>query len=259
MADSPSSDVQVRPAGAHVAEVVWSRPPNNFFDATLLRAIADAVEALDGDPSCRVVVLAPEGKHFCAGSNLAARDRSRDGDAAGEVYRQGARLFNTAKPIVAAVQGAAVGGGLGLALAADFRIVADDARLSANFSRLGYFPGFGLTLTLPRLIGAQAASRMFYTGRRVQAREAVDLGLADQIAPRDELRQACLAFAAEIAETAPLSVAALRSLMRADLQASIAGAIALESAEQARLRSTSDFVEGVKATVEHRPPCFTGT
>lgn len=259
MSATPSFEPQIRSAAPHVAEIVWSRPPNNHLDAELVRGIAEALEALDADPSCRAVVLAPEGKHFCGGANLAGRARSLDNDAAGELYRQALRMFRTAKPVVAAVQGAAIGGGLGLALAADFRVLSDDARLSANFSRLGYFPGFGLTVTLARLVGVQKASLLLYSGRRVPAQEALGMGLAEAIAARSELRSASIAFAAEIAGSAPLSVTAIRSRMRAGLAASVEAAIAFESAEQVRLRATKDFAEGVQASAERRPPSFTGS
>ncbi|HEX4325250.1 MAG TPA: enoyl-CoA hydratase/isomerase family protein [Burkholderiales bacterium] len=258
MTETQKTDVQVRIAGAHVAELIWSRPPNNYIDAALVREIADTLEQLDATPACRVVVLAPEGKHFCAGSNLAARDRARDDGAVSDLYGEARRLFRTAKPLVAAVNGGAIGGGLGLALAADFRIVADDARLSANFSRLGYFPGFGMTATLPRLIGQQRAAQMFYTGRRVGAEEAVALGLAERMAPRAELRAAALAFAEEIAGSGPLSVMAIRARLRSGLAEAVDEAIALESAQQARLRQTRDFVEGVAAVAERRTPVFGG-
>jgi 2-(1,2-epoxy-1,2-dihydrophenyl)acetyl-CoA isomerase len=258
MSATTSFDVRVCPAGPHVAEITWSRPPNNFIDAELTRGIADALQSLESDSSCRAVVLAPEGKHFCGGANLASRDRTQDTDAASALYREAIRLFKTTKPIVAAVQGAAIGGGLGLALAADFRVISDDARLSANFSRLGYFPGFGLTFTLPRLIGVQQASLLLYTGRRVRAEEAVDIGLAEMMVSRNELRSSSLTLAIEIAESAPLSVTAIRARMRADLAASVASAIAFESAEQARLRVTQDFREGVQAAAQRRPPSFTG-
>ena len=249
---------RIHQAGQHVFEIQWSRPPNNFIDAELARGIAQALEALDNEPDCRVVILAPEGKHFCGGANLTERDRARDTGAAGALYAEAVRLFRTAKPIVASVQGGAIGGGLGMALAADFRVVADDVRMSANFSRLGYYPGFGLTATLPRLIGSQQAAVLLYTGRRVKADEALKLGLAEKLVPREELRSASLAFAAEIAASAPLSVLAIRARMRGSLAQTVVEALAIESAEQGRLRTTRDFLEGVKASGERRPPVFIG-
>src|SRR5207253_6312277 len=134
-------------------------------------AIADAYATLDADPACRAVVLCSEGKHFCAGANFGAAA----GNAAEEprsLYEQALRLFRSQTPVVAAVQGAAVGGGLGLALSADFRVVASDTRLWANFAQLGFHHGFGLTITLPAVVGQQTALELLLTGRRVDGQEA---------------------------------------------------------------------------------------
>lgn len=251
------SGVRVSTPAEHVAEVRWSRPPNNFFDPELLREIADAVEALDADAGCRVVLLAAEGRHFCAGANL-QRDRSQDESIAANTYRQGLRLYRTAKPLVAATQGAVVGGGLGLAMAADFRVAADDARYAASFGRLGYYPGFGLTVALPRLVGRQQASLLFATGRRVAGEEARRIGLADLCVPRSELEKAALELAVEIAGSAPLSVQAIRRRMREGLAGEVEASMAFEAGEQARLRQTQDFLEGTRASAERRPPKFTG-
>ncbi|MDQ3106217.1 MAG: enoyl-CoA hydratase/isomerase family protein, partial [Actinomycetota bacterium] len=141
-----------------VATVELQRPPNNFFDVALIRAIADAYEALDADPRCRAIVLCADGRHFCAGADFSGR---ADGTgAAGDLYAEAARLFEAATPVVAAVQGAAVGGGLGLACSADFRVGAESTRMTANFSRLGFHHGFGLTVTLPGIVGQQRANEL---------------------------------------------------------------------------------------------------
>ncbi len=143
------------------------RPPNNFFDTALLMALADAYEEL-AESACRVVLLRSEGKHFCAGLDFVV---NREQDIA-ELYRNALRLFAAPLPVVAAVRGAAIGGGLGLALSADFRIATPTSRFSANFSRLGFHHGFGLTVTLPRLVGEQHAADLLYSGRRVEGVEA---------------------------------------------------------------------------------------
>ncbi|HEY4862667.1 MAG TPA: enoyl-CoA hydratase/isomerase family protein, partial [Xanthobacteraceae bacterium] len=149
-------DVSVSLDG-HVATVVFDRPPQNFFDNALINAIADAFEELDENPACRALVLASEGKVFCAGADLAGRPTTGTAsEAAGatkHLYKEALRLFRTKKPIVAAIQGAAVGGGLGLAMVPDFRVTCPEARFVANFTRLGFHPGFGLTETLPAVIG----------------------------------------------------------------------------------------------------------
>jgi enoyl-CoA hydratase/carnithine racemase len=156
------------------------------------------------------------------------------------------------------VQGAAVGAGLGLALVADFRAAAPEARFSANFVKLGFHPGFGLTHTLPRLVGEQRAALMMLTGRRLKAEEALAWGLVDELAPAADLRAAAVRLAAEIAENAPLAVAATRRTLRAGLIEAIRAATAREHAQQAALRDTEDFAEGVRAVAERRPGVFVG-
>jgi enoyl-CoA hydratase/carnithine racemase len=242
----------------HVAVAEIHRPPDNFFDRDLIAALADAFEALDREPGCRVIVLCSEGKHFCAGANLqAARPAS---GAAGQthLYDEAVRLFRTRTPVVAAIQGAAIGGGLGLALMPDFRIAAPEARFAANFARLGFHHGFGLSVTLPALVGQQRALELLYTGRRVKGEEALQMGLCDRLASLAELRDQARAFAREIATSAPLAVASIRATQRGDVAERIRAATDREKAEQDRLRQTEDFREGVKATAERREPRFTG-
>jgi enoyl-CoA hydratase/carnithine racemase len=241
---------------SHIAAVEIHRPPNNFFDAELIRDLASAYEALDADPACRAIVLCSEGKHFCAGANFGSA-----GNPASEprsLYEQGQRLFAAATPVVAAVQGAAVGGGLGLALSADFRVATPGSRFSANFARLGFHHGFGVTVTLPAVVGQQAALDLLLTGRRVRGEDALAMNLCDQLVPDDQLRAAAHARAAEIAASAPLAVASIRATMRGDIVERVAKALECEAAEQGRLSHTEDFREGVTASLERREPRFTG-
>ena len=258
---SPFKDIGVEKTG-HVAIVEIRRPPNNYFDVALIKEIATAFEELDADADCRALVLAAQGKSFCAGANFG--DADRDGGellsgprpGAAHLYIEGNRLFRTKKAIVAAVQGAAVGGGLGLAMVADFRVTCREARFCANFTRLGFHPGFGLTVTLPAVIGPTKAAMMFYTSRRVPGDEAQAMGLADLLVPQDQVRTAALSFAAEIAENSPLGLIATRATMRGDLADRVRAATEHELVEQTRLRKTDDFKEGVKAMAERRVPIF---
>ena len=169
-----SSDINVDFDG-HVALVEICRPPDNYFDAGLIGRLADIYEELDADPVCRAIVQCSRGKHFCAGFQFnkppGLMGKEQTNQAAIEtLYSHALRLYRYSKPVVTAVQGAAIGGGLGLALAADFRITCADARFSANFSRLGFHHGFGLSLTLPRLVGHSQANLMLFTGRRISGR-----------------------------------------------------------------------------------------
>ena len=136
-----------------VGVVEINRPPNNHFDYKLISYIADCFDNFDKDINCRCIVLCSDGKHFCAGANFGKdRDMQDKADPYSELYTQAVRLFKNKKPVIAAVQGGAIGGGLGLSLVADFRIGCPESRFSANFSRLGFHQGFGTTVTLPRVV-----------------------------------------------------------------------------------------------------------
>ncbi len=251
-------DVDVSlPAGSHVATVTIRRPPDNYFDLALIAAIADAYDLLDEDPACRAIVLGSEGKHFCAGAAL-ARKSSDPAPATGgrHLYDEAVRVFAARKPVVAAVRGAAVGGGLGLALSADFRVGAPESRMTANFARLGFHHGFGLTVTLPAIVGQQRALEMLYTGVRLGGEDAHHIGLLDRLVAADEVDAAAAALAGEIAASAPLAVESIRETMRGDLAGRIRAATDREKAEQDRLNSTADFAEGVRAMAERRPADF---
>src|ERR1700674_2206944 len=226
----------------NVATIEIRRPPHNFFDSDLIA----------------------EGRSFCAGADFSKRmdtgtvnegSRSRHGK---HLYKEASRLFRTKKPIIGAIHGAAVGGGLGLALVPDFRVTCEEARFSANFNRLGFHPGFGLTATLPRLVGVQQAALLFYTGRRIPGDEAVRIGLADVLVAQAEVRSAAQALALEIAQSAPLAVFATREPGRRGLIDAIEAATERELVEQDWLRRTEDFQEGIKAMAERRLPNFQG-
>jgi len=248
-------DVSVEIGSDHVATVEIHRPPNNFFSMRLIEEIADTFETLDAGAEARAIVLCSEGKHFCAGADFANR---ADDENSGQLYAAGVRLFRAGLPIVAAIQGAAVGGGLGLALMPDFRVAAPEARFSANFARLGFHQGFGLSVTLPRLVGQQVAAELLYTGRRVPGEEAVQLGLADKLAPLESVRDAAHELAAEIAVSAPLAVKSIRATLREGLADEVKVATDHEAIEQAQLQTTEDWKEGVAAMAARRTPNFQG-
>lgn len=258
------TDIGVSTDG-HVGIIEIQRPPHNFFDMSLIRQIADACEGYDRDGNIRAVVLCAQGKSFCAGANFgdgsrldAKGNRPNENQMGGHLYQEAVRLFRTRKPIVGAIQGPAIGGGLGLSLVPDFRVAAPEARFSANFTRLGFHPGFGLTHTLPALIGKQQAHLMFYTGRRLNGEEAVKIGLADELVPLDQVRARAVALATEIAQSAPLAVQETRATVRAGLADKIKAATDHELIVQSQLRETEDFKEGVKSVAERRIANFQG-
>ena len=248
----------------HVATVELRRPPNNFLDIDLIADLATVLEGLDKDRNVRAIVLASAGKHFSAGANLQKR---LDDQAAGRplpqpgrhLYHEAQRLVATKKPIVAAVHGSAIGAGLGLALVADFRVSCKEARLAANFCAMGYHPGFGMTVTLPRIVGHQTAKWLFLTGKRLPGEEAYKIGLVDRLVPQEEVRKAAQEMAGEIAKSGPLGVQAARETLNLELVPAFRAATEREMFQQAALRETNDFKEGVQAGFGRREPVYTAT
>jgi 2-(1,2-epoxy-1,2-dihydrophenyl)acetyl-CoA isomerase len=253
-------DVRAWPGEKRVGIAEITRPPDNFFDVGLIASLADAYRWLDEQAGARAVVLCSEGKHFCAGADFTGRTLQAQPGAGGpgKLYVEAVRLFEARLPVVAAVQGAAVGGGLGLACSADFRVASPQARFVANFARLGLHHGFGLTVTLPPIVGQQRALDMLYTGRRIGGEEAVRIGLADRLADPAGLRDAAHELAAQIAAAGPLAVRSIRGTMRAGLVDRVRAATDHELAEQERLQQTADFAEGIAASAERRAPRFEG-
>ena len=261
------TDIGVEKHG-HVGLIEIRKPPLNFFDVSLINQIADALEEFDRDIEIRSSVLAAQGKAFCAGADFSDPKRQEQEESAkkdpaanlpiNHLYVQAVRIFRNRKPIVAAVHGAAIGGGLGLAVSADFRVTCPEARFSANFTKLGFHPGFGLTATLPELIGKNNAELMFYTSRRVTGEEAYRWGLANELVAQDQVRGAAMRLAQEIAECSPLGLVSTRATMRAGLAERVLAATNHELDEQTKLRATEDFKEGVKATAERRTANFKG-
>jgi len=267
MSSANYTDIAVSTDG-NVTTVEIRRPPNNFFDYSLIGQIAEAFAAADDDPNCRVIVLAAEGKHFCAGANFGSGRSDNSGSAdfteegfrntTGKLYREAAKLFRNKKPIVGAIHGAAIGGGLGLALVPDFRVACPETRFAANFVKLGIHQGFGISVTLPRLVGQQAAAMMLLTGRRIGGEEALALGLVDELTEQSRVREEALRLASQIAENAPLALVSVRATLRSGLADEVAAATEHELSEQLWLRGTEDAAEGIRSVAERRPGNFQG-
>ena len=241
----------------NIAFVEINRPPNNFFDYILIQQIADAYEEIDSIPECRIIILSSEGKNFCAGANFGQDEDMLDKSVPyAKLYAQAVRLFKTKKPVIAVIQGAAIGGGLGLALSADFRIASPEARFSANFAKLGFHPGFGSSVTLPRVVGRQMAMDMLFTARRVNGEEAFSIGLADKLTQKENLMKEAINFAEEISSSAPMAVESIRSTLRGNLAQQVEEIVDWELSEQVRLQKTEDFKAGIEASLKRELPKF---
>lgn len=253
-----STELSVERRG-HIAVLEVHRPPANYFDQAILKEIADVGADLQQSMQVRALVLCSEGKHFCAGANFAPDGIGEDREAASRrLYVEATRIFDLEIPIIAAVQGSAVGGGLGLACAADFRIATPSSRLTANFAKLGFHQGFGLSVTLPRITGEQVAQDLLYTGRRLTGEEAHEAGLVDRLVPDGQERDAAISWAHEIAQSAPLAVRAIRRTLRGELAREVRAVLDHELEEQARLWKTRDSRIGIAANLAREKADFTG-
>jgi enoyl-CoA hydratase/carnithine racemase len=243
----------------HVGVIELQDPPHNFLTVEQVKAVADALDEF-ADSGVRAAVLAADGRSFCAGARFGG---SNGGEAVGsggppDLYAQAVRLFEAATPFVAAVHGPAIGGGLGFALAATMRVTCPEARFSANFVKLGIHQGFGLSVTLPELIGPSKAAYVLLTGRRFKGDEATALGIADLCVPNEEVRAKAMEVAADIASGAPLAIAAINRTLRSGLADRIREATRHEASEQAKLFGTEDAREGMRAVGERREGNFVG-
>ena len=254
-------DVSVRREGP-VAIVTLRRPPHNLLTEPVLGALADAVDGLR--TVARAAVVCSEGRSFCAGADFRSGDAPDPTDHGGferrtaAFYEQAVRIFDSPVPLIAAVQGAAIGAGFGLALACDLCVVGESAWFQANFVRLGIHPGFALSTTLPRVVGPGRAAELLLTGRRVSAAEAGDVGIAQRVVPAGEELRAAQDVAERVAAGAPLAVASTRSTLRRGLADAARLAMRHELAEQVSLAGTADAIEGVSAMLEGREPEFEG-
>jgi enoyl-CoA hydratase/carnithine racemase len=245
-----------------VAVVTLRRPPHNLLTEPVLRALADTVAGLGS--TARAAVLCSEGRSFCAGADFRSGDAPDPTDRGGfekqtaAFYQQAVRVFESPVPLVAAVQGAAIGAGFGLALACDLCVVGELGWFQANFVRLGIHPGFALSTTLPAVVGPGRASELLLTGRRVVAAEAGRIGIAQRVVPDGDEVDVAKEIAALIAAGAPLAVASTRRTLRHGRAGAAREAMRHELAEQTALAGTVDAVEGVAAMLAGRVPRFEG-
>ena len=248
----------------HVGVLTLNRPEGrNSMTGELLDAFAAAIDRVLGDTEARALVLVGTGRCFSAGADLkaglqrAAPDTT-PADASFAMYTPFLRLLEVQVPVIAALNGHAVGGGFGLSLLADLRIANRDAKYGANFARLGIHSGLGISFLLPRLVGLAHASELLFTGRLISGARAADIGLCSQAVAADEVLPTAIALAEEIAQAAPLPVRQMKQTMRAALGWDITTTARAEAALQAASLQTEDAKEGMAALLDKRSPSFHG-
>lgn len=243
-------DVSLTVSGP-VSVVEIHRPPSNFFDYEMLREVANACAEAEASPTCHAVVLVSEGRNFCAGADFSSAGMTTDRKSlALRIYEEGQRLFHFDVPVVAAVQGRAVGGGMGLACAADFRVASESSTFHANFGQLGFHHGFALSVSLPAIVGAQVARDLLLTSRRIDGVEAHRMGLVDRLAEPGAEREAALALADEIAACGRDAVRAMKRTLWADLRSRVTNALNHELREQEALWATPDSRTRIAASTD---------
>lgn len=236
----------------------------NALSQELLEELESCLERASREPGLRAVVLAASGdRAFCVGADLKLLAGETDGtvqidallDTMHRVYR---RVESFERPVIAAIHGHCLGGGLELALCADLRVAADNACFALPEAKIGSLPGGGGTQRLPRLIGPARAKELMFTGESVNAAEACRIGLVNRVVPADSLLEETTALAAIIAQRAPLSLRGIKDAVAASLDRELEAGLRLERSRHDALRDSADRHEGIRAFVEKRLPVFTG-
>lgn len=242
-----------------VGYVTINRPPHNFFKPSMIRDVVDAFLHIESKyPECVAIVLSANGQNFCAGMDMGAVDGEAERAAFAEaVYGEASRLFDITVPLIAVVQGAAVGGGMGLACACDYRVADQATRFVANFTRLGIHPGFALSSRLSQLIGEARAKDILMRSKTLSGAEAETLGLVDELVDGD-FGQGVEQILSSLRGLAPLAVRAVKRTMNARALGNTHTTMGHELSEQTRLWATSDAAEGISSLREHRTPYFLG-
>ena len=249
-----------------IATITLNRPDKlNAFSGTMREELLDALVVAEHDADCRVVVITGAGRAFCAGGDVDFMSGlQREGnvaafqkllDAGRDVILQ---IATMEKPVIASINGVAAGAGCNLALACDYRIASDAAKLGETFVKIGLHPDWGGTWLLPRLVGRSRAAELLLTGRIVDADEALAIGIVDRVVPAAELAVETAKLAQSIANAPPIAVAGVKRALAASERNDLRAQLELEAEHQLRAFQSRDAAEGMNAFFEKRPPAFHG-
>ena len=246
-----------------IATITLNRPEAlNAFSKEVIDEVLQALEDGRTDENARVVILTGAGeKAFSAGADIKAM-KGMNALKARELSQMGEKLCyaleNLEKPVIAAINGYALGGGLEVAMACDIRIASENARMGQTEINIGLIPGWGGTQRLTRLVGRTKAKELVLTGKMIDAKTAEQLGLLNMVVPADKFQETVRQFAAELASKAPVALKVAKALINKGADASLDAALALEREGIGVVGSTEDLQEGVSAFMEKRKPSFKG-
>jgi 2-(1,2-epoxy-1,2-dihydrophenyl)acetyl-CoA isomerase len=250
----------------YITTITLNRPEKlNAFTGTMREELLAAIRAAAEDEICRVVVITGTGRAFCAGGDveyMSGLQKNGDVDAFRKLLDAGrdvvTQISEMPKPVIASVNGVAAGAGCNLALACDYRIASDTAKLGETFVKIGIHPDWGGTWFLPRLVGPSRAFELLTTGRMVDATEALAIGMVDRVVPLTDLSEQTTALASAIAQGPPQAIADIKRALAASRTNSLSAQVELESEHQVRAFLSRDAGEGMAAFFEKRSPKFEG-
>lgn len=262
----PSGPVILENKHDGIATLLLNRPDKlNALNSDLSTALNQALTRIAEDDTIHVVVLSGAGRAFCAGGDLGAIGKGRernDTTELGPILRSGMqavlKMRLMPQPVIAAVNGAAAGAGMNIALAADIRIAADTATFGQNFSRVGLFPDYGGTYLLPQLVGPSVAAEMFYTGDMIDAQTALRLGIVSRVVPAAQLESEVKTLAQKIAQGPPMAIRAVKKVLFGSHEKELMKALDHEVELQMKCFHSEDCSEGIRAFFEKRHPKFQG-
>jgi 2-(1,2-epoxy-1,2-dihydrophenyl)acetyl-CoA isomerase len=266
MSQAATAPVLLESVQDGIAVLVMNRPDRmNALNNELATALFGSLQKIAEDDSVRVVVLTGAGRAFCAGGDLGVIGKGRESNNVKElepILRAGMgavlKIRTMPQPVIAAVNGAAAGAGMNVALAADIRISAEEAMFGQNFVKVGLFPDYGGTYFLPELVGPSKAAEMFYTGDMIDAKTALHLGLVNRVVPAAELEAEVKELAAKLAAGPPMAIRAVKKVLFASQKEALERALEAEVEHQMKCFASEDCLEGVHAFFEKRAPKFRG-